>query len=385
MRSRAISRNLRPIVFLSATTYLTACGTPPFQLFGDNVRSEGINGPPVQLFVKHLRCEAYRTITGAYNNRKTNREAWNTVRYLYWYGYQAAGQLTLDVTASEGFNPSIADIVPYHTPMTNFTLTVAGQLSGVQHRNIQDNISVNYARLFEETGRADPEDSPRIIPELVPIGKYKKFPDDQFNLQEQCGDNDGTGIQGDIGLADIVDLGLGAFRDEDAVVSPGFAATGTTSSKNVFGSTVDFTVTGGLNIGPNWTLVHFKGPTGGSAGSSGGGSSASGSSSSTSGSSGGTGQGLIAGSRSAKDTLIISFAPACRQPDAPAMDKKAPAWEATLSACAPLTQAQIAAPSGSSKPPVGPSEAQRTEALKGAAINNTQILLQDIVPSFLPQ
>jgi uncharacterized membrane protein YgcG len=378
-----VAQNFRLITLGFVGACLTSCGPPGFEMIGNNVSSEGKDGPPVELFIRHLRCEAYRTILDAYTHREKDQETWNTVRYLYWYGYQAAGQLTLDVTRGEGFNPSLSYIDPFAAVMTNFTLTLNGQLSGIQHRNIQENITIDYSKLFDRTGiKTDPN-----IPDIVPVGQVlnkngtAQFPNNQFNLVEQCAQSNGSGsgIQGDLGLADTVVLGLGAFREQDAVVAPGFAGGPGNVGANVFGSTIDFTFSMGLNVGPNWTLTHFKGPTGGGGGggSSGNGSSGSGSGSTgTSGGSGGINQGLLAGNRTAKDTLLISFSPACRQPDFPAPSAKAPSWETKLPAC-PMV------PSRTAVEQTRPTDEQRAEALKGATINNTQILLQNIIPSFL--
>jgi hypothetical protein len=294
--------------------------------------------------------------------------------------------------------------------MTNFTLTVSGQLNGIQHRNIAENIAVDYSKLFERTGGLDSGGRPEIVP-------IHDFPKNQADLA-QCANNDGMGIQGNLGLAYTVALGLGAFRNQDAVVAPGYAGGGPSISTNVFGSTIDFTITGGLNVGPNWTLTHFKGPTGGGGGGSSSGGGGSGSSSGG-GSSGGANQGLIAGSRTAKDTLLISFAPACRQPDFPPPSEKAPSWEAKLAICGKSTptppdlstvltqlndtlrslQAELhrkpyipavppppaPSPPAAAVPSVGPTDAQRADALKGATTNNTQMLLQNIIPSLGPQ
>jgi hypothetical protein len=70
----------------------------------------------------------------------------------------------------------------------------------------------------------------------------------------------------------------------------------------------DFTITTGINGGPNWTLTKFKGPSaGGGAGAGGGGAGAGGAGA---GGAGGS-QGLLNASRRVQDTLVITFIPIC--------------------------------------------------------------------------
>src|SRR5207249_3818184 len=79
----------------------------------------------------------------------------------------------------------------------------------------------------------------------------------------------------------------------------------------VFGSTVDFMMVYGIgNVGPTWTLVISKDPVAQAGGSGGGG-----------GGGGGGAQGLLALTRTQKDTLVTSFAPAC--PEGPSLSATA--------------------------------------------------------------
>lgn len=384
---------------------LQAC-TPPFQLLGNSVLSEGHNGPPVSAFVDHLRCEAYRTVRSAFISRDKDPENWRSIQYLYWYSYVAAGQLTLDVAQTEGLNPSVSFINPY-TAMTNFTLALGGNLNGVQHRNIQVNLAVDYKTLFKNTAAPHPPAGPE---DIVPKGIPPEVVPDHL---KHCDNNDGSGIQGDLGLSQILSYGLGAFKEQDSTVFPGLAAA--SGASNVFGSQVDFTITEGLNVGPNWTLTHFKGPTGtGSGGSS---SSGGGAGNSTSASTSGGSSGFVNVNRSTKDTLLISFAPACRNQGAPTPppDADLPEWEKNIKVCGPsVTTLDLASvlnnlnqtlrtyglPAGPKPPgarqnqnseerPHQPTtsaapESDELKALRAAQFNNTQILLQSISPSLVP-
>ena len=85
------------------------------------------------------------------------------------------------------------------------------------------------------------------------------------------------------------------------------------SASTSFASVVTFNVVAGLNAGENWTLLLFKGPSGGGAGggSGSGGSSGSGGASGGGGSGGGGGQPLSF-TRTATDALTITYAPTCK-------------------------------------------------------------------------
>jgi uncharacterized membrane protein YgcG len=86
-----------------------------------------------------------------------------------------------------------------------------------------------------------------------------------------------------------------------------------------FEQDIDFTIAAGVNGGPNWTLTHFSGPTGGggggggkSGGGSGGGGGSSGGGSSGGGSGGGGNQGFFNVNRTATDSLTITVSATCR-------------------------------------------------------------------------
>jgi hypothetical protein len=101
---------------------------------------------------------------------------------------------------------------------------------------------------------------------------------------------------GSLGLGGAGPAGPGAAGAAGAAGSAG----GATSS---FGAAVTFNVVAGLNGGENWTLLQYKGPSGGGGG--GGPSGGSG------GGSGGGGQPLSV-TRTATDILTITYAPTCK-------------------------------------------------------------------------
>jgi hypothetical protein len=176
--------------------------------------------------------------------------------------YVVSATLTLDVTNTEGLSPSLSYISPLAVTGTAFTSTVGGQLIGTQHRNISKTFTLD---LEEE-----------ISEEHKTACQNRKLT---------------SGIQGDLGLGEIISAGLQqSTEDEYYFVFPK-TTTGnppvTKIALPTFGSTIDFTVVYGLSgAGPNWTLTHFRGPGG-----------------------------LVGLTRSNKDTLVVSFSPACPNPN----------------------------------------------------------------------
>jgi hypothetical protein len=100
----------------------------------------------------------------------------------------------------------------------------------------------------------------------------------------------GVALKGDLGLKDIILAGM-ATANNDAFYY-GVLRTPSPYGSNpapAFVSTTDFTMVYGLNGGPVWSFTDFKGPGGGSTG-------------------------LANASRTVKDTLVLSFAPALPPP-----------------------------------------------------------------------
>jgi len=262
------------LVIVPAATVLVGCTSIPRFHGSDSAK----DAPTVAELVTHIQCEIWNIVT------EGGKSDWHT-NALATHQYVAFANLTVDVTNFEGTSPSLSFIAPYQTPMTNLTKSVSGQWTGTQHRSINQTFSLNI-----------------------------QAPNEAY-AHEHClsPGKDGARLHGDLGLAAIIKAGLAHVEQPEFVFKrPGSTdPTKLSSTAPVFGSTIDFTIVYGIgNIGPTWTLTHFKGPGGGSGSGSG---------------SGGSSQGLLTLTRTEKDTLVISFAPACPDGGCPQKDNTAAA------------------------------------------------------------
>jgi hypothetical protein len=225
--------------------------------------------------------------------------------YALWHrlvDYNVLGtiNLTVFVTQSEGLNPSFNFITPLTslggpiehviessngikavsnatTNTNNYTLAVGFQLNGVQDHNFVLNYVIDLHRLYDD----------------------KK-------LLSQCRTSDlrdagglHYGLQGDLALRDTIETSLSTW--DAATYSPVTVGSGgksgqqTPSVSQTAGTTagsskIDFSIAWGLNGGPGWNLLNFKGPSGGT----------------------GPGGQLANYSRQKMDTLIATFSPTCK-------------------------------------------------------------------------
>ena len=254
-------------LLLTATIAVSSCTTVPSFTLGTKVNES----PTVATLVTHIQCEIWKVEQGA------------GLPKLKAENYVAFAQLTVDVTNFQGTAPQLNYINPYLVAMTNFTATLGGQYAGTQHRNMSQSFTVDLGKPLPDA-------------ETICGGKDKDRPE-------------GPQLNGDLGLEAVIRDGLAEADDQDFKIFPLLSPsktpiTGNVATTNipVFGSTVDFTVVYGVNnVGPTWTIKHFKGPGGGTGG--GGGTS------SGAGAGGGSAQGLLTLNRTLKDTLVISFAP----------------------------------------------------------------------------
>lgn len=194
--------------------------------------------------------------------------------FLGWDHYVAGILLTVEATNVEGLDPSFSFVNPYKVTGTNITLALEAEMNGTQHRTFTYAFPLYLNALPPCKG-------------LAYSAKDRTKPDPSGVLL------DGTGIVGNL------DLDLTLAMGRSAITQTGTprdlkAPLGTVGDE-VVGSQIDFTVVEGIGGGPQWTLNHFKGP-GGSTGSSGG---------------AGAEAGMINFTRTAKDTLQISFARFC--------------------------------------------------------------------------
>jgi hypothetical protein len=359
----------RLVLALGAALVLAACSslTPDFQIFhsGGEDTPGGSSGPLLSDMLRELACEQQKLtvdnrliIPTDFLNLGSSRvpnklevestasaspAALISMKQIFDnIAFVSYGTLTLDVTNIEGVNASVNAIDPlYYHPVSgsamsvmasnsfNFTLAVSGQANGQQHRNITLNLNWDFSKM--DLLRPVGADANSIV---------NWDPQNKFDCASK-GNIMASGLAGDLALKQIVAMGLMANGEQqDVSVDPGAdflvssgdsgpnsplpgsgtGASGLSTSLNgVFGSQVDFTVAEGIGGGPNWSLLHFKGPSGGgsggSSGAGGGGASNTGGSNSSSSAGSGGGSGPLSVSRSAKDTLVISFAPACIRND----------------------------------------------------------------------
>lgn len=241
MRIAAPSRSVQTGLILCALSFLSGCGSlPPLDLAAHD--GPETHTPTVKEVVEHIQCEMATAM-----DRVAEYPVLEKLRY---YRYVASATLTVDAVHNQDFNAAFGFPVPL-SPTTSRSMALGGVFSGQQHRQITVNFSVDVVKLAEH--------------------------------KASCGEH--TSIKGDLALLGIMYDGVSTVtetntkyahikQDDKKPVPQGYG---------VFTSVVDFTITGGLNGGPNWTLTKFKGP----------------------------GDKLLGFKRTAYDKLLISFAPAC--------------------------------------------------------------------------
>jgi hypothetical protein len=374
-------------IVAGALLVLLAGCTPPLE-----IGAGGNTGPAVISLVRHLNCElatAYGNVvfgSGDGHPMQTDPDLW---KRLYDDEFVAAVDLTLTVTHTQGFNPSLSFMTPLSatgtvltTPngnvlgsssssMFNQSLALGFQLDGTQDRNFDVQYIIDLHRLvgtIEQAGQKDWKDAKdKICQESRGNGP--------MSYAASTSEQGFSGLQGDLDLAETINDGLlvldftgrtniygtsGPTRTADEGGGAGTAiatakqppaatavpteaqARGDQESKlldeNVaaraaelagsghgggntgggaagqagnatFSSKIDFSVVEGINGGPNYSILRFKGPGGGSG--AGGGGGAGGAGGGAAGGGGGGGQ-LISANRTALDSLSVTFSPTCR-------------------------------------------------------------------------
>jgi hypothetical protein len=257
------------LCFFVIAASLAACQLPPFELVASGPPNEvAPSGPKVSALLENLKCEleTARHDQTSIPIKVGGKDAeFKLIDRLSDIGYVASVQYTLQVTDTEALNPSINKIFPFAKAATNFTLSVGGTLSEAADRDVVLNTTVDLTNL----------DQP-----------------------PEKGCDHGSELGGNMGLAEILAMGLISASANDVAVTPGRltdsnddASVGIATPDNfnylygVFGTLTDFTITENVNGGPNWTLTHFTGPT--------------------------PSQGLLSFNRVVKDQINISFAPWC--------------------------------------------------------------------------
>jgi hypothetical protein len=257
-------RGLAAGVVLSIGAAMSGCSTLPVfeHSQGENLpeteAAKKLAGvPDVARLVDHIQCELKAVLDDP--DPRFDR--------LRSHLYVAYASLTVEVTVDEALKPSLSFIDPLSIAGTSKALALGGQLTGEQHRNINQNFAVVL----------DPKHAARVG---YPTAK-----------EEACKNEAGKdGLRGRLGLKEVIAAGLAQLLPSDFLFpmpteeQAGSVKLAPSLAPN-FGATIDFTITRGVNGGPIWTLSHFTGP-------------------------GSPGGPLLDWTRTVKDTLVISFAPA---------------------------------------------------------------------------
>jgi hypothetical protein len=252
------------IFFACCVPLLSCSSVPSFQDTAVGTKAGGTPVLPADI-VEVIRCEL-REVVQAHPELKE---------------YIVAAALTLRVDDNAGLLPSLSFIDPYKISGTNFTFGINAQLSGTRQR------------IFTQTVQFDMREVASHPACISPSQGQAGF---QVN---------GVNLLGNLGLEEIAGMGL-SVKEQNGVkfLDPAQPAGASNALKYPpFGSTVQFTLTKSLGVGPTWTLTHFKGPSG------------------TTGSSGGTSvggaPGLVSGARTDTHLLLITFGPPKKQGRAP--------------------------------------------------------------------
>lgn len=208
--------------------------------------------------------------------------------------YVGEAQFELDVQQTAGIAPSANFIHPY-TAATNLTLSVGGNLSEQAHRYTYLYFSIDFERLvksppYDGVNREGPlayfaaTEPPQKGTETpsVPCGGRTEL-GGTLGIQESLSYYFITGDMNDIAVFETPPAAGKAASPSAATKIP---ATGAQYVVGQIQAQMDFTITAGVNGGPNWTLTHFKGPAAGTLP-------------------------FLSFSRVVKDTLLLTFIPVC--------------------------------------------------------------------------
>lgn len=240
---------------LASAALVSGCSTlPKFEgpLYSDSKDPKAPEGPTVDAVIKHVQCE----IKALLDSKDSKLDKFKAHHYV------AAGQLTLEVTDTQSFNPSINVVEPFLAAGTSRVVVLGGSLAGTQRR------TMNFS--FVITLEANKPDK----------GSCRR------NTDGSIVESDKDGIQRSFGIRDIVLSGLDSI-DQMFFDFPDIKAVATNKPLNIpvrpaFGSTVEFTIARSVGGGPTFTLKYFRGPA--------------------------TTGNLLAGGKTSKDTLVIAFA-----------------------------------------------------------------------------
>jgi len=315
----------RVALWCGGSLLASGCATPSL-----NVVPSLPTAPTIPQLERHLTCSFVRAMDQHLNPQRSLALDLATAKgkamaadYALWhrlveYNFLGTINLTLFVTQTQGLNPSLNFITPLtnlgHSiksiedssngitmptsptaNTSNLTLAVGFQLTGLQDHNFIQTYIVDMHQLYSAMYTLDKNDHLSAKP---------------GGLLDECKGDDGDesrgvhfGLKGDLEVEDTLRSGLEGLQAmpyTPATVgsAPASKATQQSSSAAVsqaagaasFSEKIDFSLLWGVNSGPNWTLLKFKGPGGGS----------------------GTGAQLLNYSRQKQDTLISTFSATCK-------------------------------------------------------------------------
>jgi hypothetical protein len=384
MSIRFAARAVHPWGYISVAVALSGCANLPPFVPTQRPDSNVAVGPKVQEIVSNLHCQLRRAVnlpdvlatvpsdTSSAQPQASGppRPPFTVPNILRQIEYVVDAKFTLDVKDNGSFSPLGVFTQPYRgavglLPATGLALTVGSTFSDQGHRSVDFSASIDLDKLLRES-------SVTAVDQTAPgTGRPHLDPCDE-----------GLNLKGDLGLAETFAAGLMAAAQNSylSVYQPYKApAPGGNPNGGAGGgpygqitATVDFQVIEGVSSSPVWTLKYFKGP-------------------------GGASNGLFNIQRTVFDTLVVTFAPSCRQYDRLADDGVhpwaigTPGWAVTLPPCPPpqglpppptgaTAQAQVDLPERNTVTP-----ASHLTALSEARAANTsaQIInaLQRLVPS----
>jgi hypothetical protein len=316
-KSRFLSRTVAVII---PTVLTTSCAVPSL-----NVAPALPAAPTVAQLQNHLTCVLARAMNRHLGPEIANiaagrdSEDYKLWRRLVDYNFLDAVNFTLFVTQSQGLNPSFNFITPLTslghsvekviessnglnspqnvtTNTNNFTLSVGFQLNGTQDHNFVVTYTIDMHKLYDAMYATTDGRLARRAGGVL----------DTCDRLDETRSEKGIpyGLKGDLALEETLATGLGAMQT--ARYSPATAGSGggakasqQASSASVsqsagataFSSKIDFSLQWGINGGPSWSLLKFKGPSAGGSGANGQ---------------------LLSYSRSKQDSLISTFAATCK-------------------------------------------------------------------------
>lgn len=217
------------LLFLFGVAVSGCSSVPPFDA------PEDLTGvPTVSQVIDKINCEILEARDDPANdNKQFNQFLIETLRIQEFKYWQASVTLTLTVNDTVGLYPSstgvtLSYIDPLRIAGTSFMFSGSVMLYQSRARTYTQQYSIDISK---------------INPENCGKDWHRRF-----------------NLEGDLGIRDQIAMGLHSFEQTERGAMFGTSA----KSPDNIGGTVSFHIYKGVTgLGPNWTIVHFKGPVGG--------------------------------------------------------------------------------------------------------------------------